>query len=159
VGVLERAYVRIELGKGAAAEEAQGQPPEPGLTGLNLATIPLLAGDPAASRRAYEGLLASSLLPGWNRGWYTALARYGAGRMTERDLFDLAGASRLLQCEAHFNAGLQYLSRGDRATARSHFEAAVRTRVFVYLEHEYADIFLARMDAVPDWPPWIPAKK
>jgi hypothetical protein len=30
--------------------------------------------------------------------------------------------------------------------------------VFTFVEHFWAGNFLARMKAVPDWPPWIPAQ-
>jgi hypothetical protein len=124
--------------------------------------ILLLLGEPAEARAQFQAMMLDQrLLPPIFRGWNEALARYGAGAGgpdEEKALLDRAGASRRHQCDAHFNIGLRHLALGDRKQSRRHFEQAIDTRVFALLgEYWWADLFLARMDADPAWPRWIPA--
>jgi hypothetical protein len=96
------------------------------------------------------------------RGWSDALVRYGAsagGPAEEKALLDLAGASRMRQCDAHLLIGLRHLALGGRKQARHHFEQAINTRNFRSGEYMWADIFLARLEADSGWPPWIEAGK
>ena len=67
--------------------------------------------------------------------------------------------SRYMKCECHFFIAMNYLSEGDRANARIHFEKSVATRILWFLEYEWSRSFLAQMDRDPNWPPWIPAKE
>jgi lipoprotein NlpI len=70
-------------------------------------------------------------------------------------MLNAAGSSQWRLCEAHFYIGLTLLAEGDRAAARRHFEQAVDTRVFWFLEYEWSRAFLARMKQDAAWPPWI----
>jgi tetratricopeptide (TPR) repeat protein len=81
---------------------------------------------------------------------------FRAGAYPAEKLLAEVGPSLLGQCEAHFEIGMQLLSGGDRAGARSHFEKSVNTGVFRFLEHEWSRAFLARMDDDAKWPRWIP---
>jgi lipoprotein NlpI/transglutaminase-like putative cysteine protease len=51
----------------------------------------------------------------------------------------------LMLCEAHYQLGVWYLARKDRAAARSHFEKARAFGVLNYTEHEAAGHELARL--------------
>ena len=84
---------------------------------------------------------------------------FGCGRLSEEELLKAAGDSRWNQCEAHFFLGVTRLGKGDRAAARVHFQKAVATRVFTFVDYGWSRAFLARIDKDPNWPPWIPVAK
>lgn len=106
-------------------------------------------------RRAVRERLAGQA--GKMLAWHRRLLDYQCGDVPEEQLLAAAGASRLKQCEAHFSSAFRRLAHGDRAGARAHFEAAVATGVFVYFEHAWSRAFLAKMQADPRWPAWLPA--
>ena len=96
--------------------------------------------------------------PLWRREWYRRLLDYDCGDVSEGELLKTAAASRYSQCEAHFIIGMTKLAESDRSAAREHFRASVATRVFTYFDYDWSHAFLARMEKVPEWPPWIPVK-
>ncbi|MCI0701971.1 MAG: protein kinase [Planctomycetia bacterium] len=95
----------------------------------------------------------------WRRGWYLDILKYVCEEIDERVLLQIAGQSRYNQCEAHFFIGMKKLAEGEKEEARKHFKSSVDTDVFVFREFAWSRMFLARMDTVPDWPPWITTKK
>ena len=94
--------------------------------------------------------------PNWRGGWYGKVLDYCCGDLTDEALFAAAGTSRFSQCEAHFNIGLRRLADGDRARAKKSLRASVDTGVYFYREYDWGSAFLARMEADPTWPKWIP---
>jgi tetratricopeptide (TPR) repeat protein len=95
----------------------------------------------------------------WRR-FYEAVHQFDCGELSEDALLARAGASRLKQCVAEYQAGLFRLAEGDRAGARDHFQKAVATRA-VWMDHSLrsSEMFLGRLEKNPTWPPWIPVKE
>jgi serine/threonine protein kinase len=128
----------------------------------NFPKVALLLGKPDRARELCADSLKRGLVPRWHGGWYVAQARYGTsdgGPTQEKALLDRAGKSRMNQCEAYFHIALHHLGRGRKVRARQHLEQVVKTRVFNYIEHGLAGVFLNRMKDDRDWPPWIPTKE
>jgi hypothetical protein len=94
----------------------------------------------------------------FRNGWYEHLFNYYIGQIGPDALIQDAGQSLLNQCEGHFAIALMNLSQGHRAEAKRHFQECVRTRVFDWLEYRDSRALLQRMEADPNWPPWIPKK-
>jgi hypothetical protein len=61
-----------------------------------------------------------------------------------------------LLSRVEFFLGLACLARGDRETARHHFEAAEATGTHWRTEQQWSRALLARLERDPQWPPWIP---
>jgi len=91
--------------------------------------------------------------------WYQKACEYFAGMRSADELLVSAGGSQWFLCEGHFFIGLRLLAEGNRAGARGHFKECVATRVLLFLEYDWSRAFLARMEADPTWPPWIPVLK
>ncbi len=71
-------------------------------------------------------------------GWHAELAGIGAGTTSYEHA--LAGAGTAGQrCEAHFYSGARALAHGDRAAARTAFQAALDTHMVSYFEYVMAD--------------------
>jgi len=81
---------------------------------------------------------------------------YWAGRRSAEDAIASAGRSGVLLSRAHFFLGLASLARGDRETARRHFEPSDATGTHWRTEHQWSRALLARLERDPQWPPWIP---
>jgi tetratricopeptide (TPR) repeat protein len=74
-------------------------------------------------------------------GWHARLAAIGAGTTSYEQA--LAAASSAGQrCEAHFYSGAHALAHGDRATARTAFQAALATNMVSYFEYVMAEELL-----------------
>ena len=84
---------------------------------------------------------------------------FNSGKTLPDDLLREAGTSHRNLVEAHFFIAMDELSQGHREAARNHFEEAVRTRVFIWLDYHWSKAFLGRMNADPEWPKWIPLKR
>jgi tetratricopeptide (TPR) repeat protein len=97
-----------------------------------------------------------SLLTAAQNGYYLQLLDFIENRLSEEKLLEAAGASRINRAEAHFWAGLKRLGQGDRTAARAHFQ---RGAAFTAIPTPWSRVFLARMDADPTWPPWLPPGK
>jgi hypothetical protein len=93
------------------------------------------------------------------RGVTQAVLDYNCGLLADRQLLDAATGSHFSGCEAHFHIALRRLAEGDRVATQEHFRASVNTRFFPFFEYAWSRAFLARLDADPTWPPWIPVKK
>jgi hypothetical protein len=139
--------------------EGQKQPRNPVFISV-FPAVALLSGSPEKeTQEFFNEAVKDERLGQWHHGWYKELARYGAGKITEEKLLrERAGDSRLHRCEGHFYVALHHLARGDKRRAKCHFKEAVKTRVFFYIEHELAGVFLDRMKDDPDWPAWIKPK-
>jgi serine/threonine protein kinase len=85
--------------------------------------------------------------------------KFYAGDLTADQYLASAGSSLLNLCESHYQIALSCLADGDRAGARRHFQESIATGVYSFIEYTWSRALLARMDADPTWPPWIPAKK
>jgi hypothetical protein len=94
-----------------------------------------------------------------NREHYLRILDYCGRGLSEEELLRAEAGSRWNQCEAHFYVALDRLSQGDRAGAREHFQKAVATGVFTFLEYDWSRSFLKRMEQDPNWPAWIPLKE
>ncbi len=98
-------------------------------------------------------------LTGLNREHYLRILDYCGGGLSEEEFLKAEAGSRWNQCEAHFYVALDGLSQGDRTGAREHFQKALATGVFTFLEYEWSRSFLKRMDQDPNWPSWIPLQE
>jgi len=98
-------------------------------------------------------------LPDLNREHYLRILDYCGGGLSEEQLLRAEAGSRFNQCEAHFYVALNRLSERDRTGAREHFEKALATGVFRFMEYRWSRLFLKRMDQDPNWPPWIPLQE
>ncbi len=74
-------------------------------------------------------------------GWHAQLAAIGAGTTTYEQALAAAGTPGQ-RCEAHFYSGARALAHGDRAAARTAFEAAVATNMVSYFEFVMAEELL-----------------
>jgi len=98
-------------------------------------------------------------LAGLNREHYLRILDYCGGGLSEEELLKAEAGSRWNQCEAHFYVALDRLAQGDRTGAREHFQKALATGVFTFLEYEWSRSFLKRMEKDPNWPSWIPLQE
>jgi tetratricopeptide (TPR) repeat protein len=74
-------------------------------------------------------------------GWHAHLAQLATGAATYEHVLS-AATSTGQRCEAHFYAGARALEQGDRAAARTAFEAAVATHMVSYFEYVMAQELL-----------------
>ena len=88
-------------------------------------------------------------------GWYHDLLWYNCGDIGKDQLLEAANGSRYKQCEAYFFIGLKELGQGHRDDAKAAFQQGKETRVWHWVEYSWSRAFLARMEADPNWPPWI----
>jgi tetratricopeptide (TPR) repeat protein len=98
-------------------------------------------------------------LTGLNRAHQLRILDCWGGGISAEEFLKAEAGSKRNQCEAHFYVALDRLAQGDRAAAREHFQEALATRVFGFIEYEWSRLFLKRMDQDPTWPSWIPLKE
>jgi serine/threonine protein kinase/Tfp pilus assembly protein PilF len=94
----------------------------------------------------------------WRSEWYKKLLDYDCGDLSPDQLLQAAGPFRSNQCEATFHIAMTKLAEGDREGPRTDFRQCLATGVLPYFEYRWSRAFLARMEANPAWPPWIPVK-
>ena len=94
------------------------------------------------------------------RPHYDRLLRFLVGQMSEADLLVASRGSSLEWVESEYFVGLGHLAKGDRATARLHFQAAWdrRAGAMPWMGRHWSGLILKRIEANPSWPPTIPAK-
>jgi serine/threonine protein kinase len=114
-----------------------------------------LLGHRQEAKAEYERLAKTLHYP-WRNRWYEHIVEFEAGQLTQDQLLALVGNSLWNQCEAHFYVGLKHLTDGDRRGAREHFIKSAATPMIGWYEHQWSRCFLSRLDANPNWPPWIP---
>jgi uncharacterized caspase-like protein/lipoprotein NlpI len=105
------------------------------------------SGDPTAAQAA----LAAGVKAVGNKAWPMPLIDFLAGRIPESRLRSLAASGNAKTqaeqlCEVDFYAGEVAYLAGDKATARTHFQAAASSGVFRYLELAAAKARLATMN-------------
>jgi hypothetical protein len=151
-----RCYVLAELpdGPARALAEVPGLIPS-SVFAIYVPTISQLLGRRSAAAAAYRSLREKYTQSQVQPKWVDRLLAFNAGLIPADELL-AAGTSRLNRCEAHFFIGMALLAGGDRDGERAHFRQAVDTHVFVYVDHTWSRAFLARLDADPSWPRWIP---
>lgn len=152
-----RCYVLSELPNGparalAAAPEATTST----VFAIYVPTISQLLGRRSEAVAAYRSLHRKFMQAPDRSEWIAQLLEFGSGLIPAEKLLAAAGSSRLRQCEAHFFVGMALLANGDRDGARDHFRHAADTHVVWYVDHTWSRAFLARLDADPNWPRWIP---
>jgi tetratricopeptide (TPR) repeat protein len=126
---------------------------------FNQATLLLLGMREEAMAASRELQKHPERLTDLNRAHYLRIRDYCGGVISEEEFLKAEAGSRWSQCEAHFYVALDRLSQGDRAGAREHFQKALATRVFGFIEYQWSRLFLKRMEQDPNWPPWIPLKE
>jgi hypothetical protein len=87
--------------------------------------------------------------------WWEHVLSFELGQSTDAQLLEAAGRDQWSLCEGNFYIAMKRLSEGDRIRAREHFQRSVDTPVLRFYEHQWSRCFLTRMDADPNWPPWI----
>jgi len=125
----------------------------------NQATLLLLGRRTDAMVASRELRKHPERLTGLNHEHYLRILDYCGGSISEEEFLRAEAGSRWNQCEAHFYMALDRLSQGDRAGAREHFQKALATGVFEFLEYDWSRLFLKRMEQDPTWPRWILLKE
>src|SRR5262249_46282707 len=77
---------------------------------------------------------------------------------TAAKLLAASSRSQNAQCIAHWIIGNVFLGKGDRDSARKHFEACTAT-TWYFLACSGCRVYVERMKKDPTWPPWIQLKK
>jgi hypothetical protein len=67
-----------------------------------------------------------------------------------------AGVHGYSKANVHFTIAMLRLAAVDRSGAYEHFKLAVATNAVGSFDYEFARAYLARMEADPNWPSWIP---
>jgi serine/threonine protein kinase len=155
-----RCYVLAELPGGPARCRAELPAVKAdSVFSIYIPTIWQLLGQPGEATAAYRPLLENNALSYTNPAWIQSLLGFNTGQKTASEMLATAGTSRLKRCEGHFFVGMSRLADGDRDGAREHFRRSVDTHVVWYVDHTWSRAFLARLEADPNWPPWIPRRK
>ena len=160
---LQRALLLAELGQ---LDQARAQCRETlrqhnaGASGTTIsAGIMEMLGDPDAARDAVEdferlhGEEVDHDAP--ERGGVRPELDYLLGRLDDAGLIDAAQGHPGWLCEYHFLIGTRKLGQGERDRAVAAFQACLDTQVFPYIQHRFAQVFLARAQADPQWPAWL----
>ncbi|HEY3244718.1 MAG TPA: protein kinase [Phycisphaerae bacterium] len=154
-----RCFVLAELPDGPA--RARAAVPELNASNVFAVYVPAifqLLGLRAEALAAYQSLGQKFLDSNPRSEWVIRLLEFGSGQISVERLMAAAGSTRLNRCEANFLIGMSRLADGDRNGARVHFQDAVNTHVIWYVDHTLSRAFLSRLDADPNWPPWIPQR-
>lgn len=155
-----RCYVLAELPDGPARALAATPAPKPSTVfSIYAPTIAQLLGRRSEAVAAYQSLREKFAQSPARSEPIMRLLEFGSGSLTADELLAAVGSSRLHQSEAHFFIGMALLVDGDRKGARAHFQKAVDTHVVWYVDHTWSGAFLSRLDADPNWPPWVPKGK
>jgi tetratricopeptide (TPR) repeat protein len=100
---------------------------------------------------ANQGILGRAAMP----SSALRVIRYLAAEIHEVDLLKDATTGHALALSHHF-VGLGHLARGDRATAKAHFQSSMDGIPVVSPAREISKHILGRMAADRNWPPTIP---
>jgi serine/threonine protein kinase len=98
----------------------------------------------------------------WDHDWDRLLLEYmrNPDPKTEAKLLKAVSRSQVILCHVHWVIGCVLLGKGDRTSARNHFEASVATHQFQRaLVPHGCRVYLERMKKDADWPRWITEKK
>lgn len=127
----------------------------------SLYTIPVayLIGDPGLARDAAKKLREKYQPPRPGVRWYSDIADFCAGALTDEELEKIAGDSNYNKCEGHFFIGLKQLSEGDLLGAKEHFRKSIDTPFEDQLDYSFSRAFLDRLEKDSTWPAWIHKKK
>ena len=87
--------------------------------------------------------------------WDAPIVAFFDGRLESAAFLESAGDLPSRKCEYAFLAALRELSRGRRKEGLDLLQTCLDTGIFIYAEHRYADVFLARARTDPQWPHWI----
>jgi serine/threonine protein kinase len=122
--------------------------------------FPLLLGAPAQARaQSLELVQQTDRLPRLRREFYLRLVQYQAGVLSEVAFQNSLGTSHWNQIEGQFFIALTHLAEGDRAGAREHLRLAIASHANGFVFYDWGPAFLKRLEADPNWPPWIPKKE
>lgn len=78
-----------------------------------------------------------------------------AARLTPTEFLEVAGTHPGHRCENTFLVAMRELGAGHRETGLALLRDCLNTQVFFYGEHRFAQVFLERAAADPQWPRWI----
>jgi hypothetical protein len=83
--------------------------------------------------------------------WIAPVVHFYAGKISEDSLMNAAEDAdqqidKEQKCEAYYYAGMKHLFEGDTTKARARFEACIATGISYYLEYEWAEIELDRLN-------------
>ncbi len=84
---------------------------------------------------------------------------YLSGRCDAQTLIDSAGGLPGPRCEYAFLIALRALGGGNREEGMSALNLCLKSEIFRFLEHRFAQIMLERFKAEPRWPTWIAARR
>lgn len=84
---------------------------------------------------------------------------YLSGECDAQALIDSAGGLPGPRCEYAFLIALRELGRANRKAGLSALVVCLKTEIFRFLEHRFAQIMLERSRAEPRWPTWIAARQ
>lgn len=161
---LQRALLLAELGRVDEGRETCREflrTNYSGASGLTIGgAVMELLGEPETVREAvgeYERLNANELSETTpDRGGVQPELDYLLGRLDAAALMDAAQGHPGWRCEYSFLIGLRELGRGDREAGLAALRNCIDTGVFPYIQYRFAQVFLARAEADPQWPRWAP---
>jgi serine/threonine protein kinase len=136
---------------------SQKYPPE-GLTLKSCADMLLFLGKHDQAVTTIQQARDLDGYPPRARDGFVEFRQYLCGTLSDADYLATAGQSRKKQVVVHMNIALSRLALGDRAAARDHFQKAVATR-FYDGNWIVSEMFLSRLNADHNWPPWISPQK
>ncbi|MBI5850314.1 MAG: protein kinase [Planctomycetes bacterium] len=151
---------RLEEARAAARDACAVGPRDQETVSIDVAILELLGGEPDTSAPA-SGLKAtpSEARPDDDKAAATrALIGYLAGSCTEQEAL-AAARTPGSRCATTFAVACRALGRGDREAGRSALDDCLSTGVVLYLQHNLARVFRARIDADPRWPSWAPGPR
>jgi serine/threonine protein kinase len=159
-GEYERALILTQLPNGRSAALGAFQDFtnrfRVGTAAVYAPVIPLFLGDNAQARAASLELTAETdRLPRLRREFYTRMAQYFGGLLLEQEFVKSFGTSRWNQVEGYFALAVMHLADGDREGARENFRRVIATRAHGFVFFDWSPAFLHRLEADPNWPPWI----
>jgi len=118
-----------------------------------------LLGDPAAARAAILRFSSRSenevVTEDAAHTRYEPAFEYLSGRCDAQALMDAAGGLPGPRCEYAFLVALRELGRRNREKGLSALVVCLKTEIFRFLEHRFAQIMLERSKVEPRWPTWI----
>jgi len=130
-----------------------------GLSRILVQTIPLLLGRKEEVKQASKERQPVPPPSRSEADFQDACWQYLVGDASSDELLEGAGSSKYRECIAHYIIAMNMLADGRRDLARDHFEQAEKTGVFRASYNRWGLAFLARMEADPNWPPWIPMQQ
>ena len=153
---------RLEEARLVCIDTFQKNMNDPTSSSLALSFIELL-GDQASANTIIEGLRAQIephlKLDQPPADYGEAALRYVLGDLDGDTLMAATEGHPGRRCESAFMIGMRELGQGHRKAGQAAIQACLDTQVFPYIQHRFAEVILARMRKLDNWPAWIPVEE